>query len=285
MALTRFRAYQLGEEGSSFSYCHDGYFTLVEARITEQNISHVFDEIKTYGAGTLDVLHITSWDQDHCNPIDLKVIIKHLTPNIIEAPGYLPSTDSGKDSRNTIIEYKNDGGIVRLIDPTFLNSLGSAEELKRNDVVLWPWKLDADNDNNNSVAKLFRAGHFTVLSLGDIETESIADSIISGEILSNEVDVMILAHHGADNGFTNDKMLKTLNPRAAICTSNYDNQYHHPKQSIQQLLNNNDIPLFTTKTGDVIIQSGDDVSEYSVFNLIANTSKVSSSTTIKAKSY
>ena len=31
---TRFRAYQLGNAGSSFSYYADGHFTLIEARLT-----------------------------------------------------------------------------------------------------------------------------------------------------------------------------------------------------------------------------------------------------------
>jgi hypothetical protein len=33
--VTRFRAYQLGASGSSFSYFVDGHFTVLEARMTE----------------------------------------------------------------------------------------------------------------------------------------------------------------------------------------------------------------------------------------------------------
>lgn len=46
------------------------------------------------------------------------------------------------------------------------------------------------------------------------------------DILRNEVDILILAHHGADNGFTTPEFLQTLSPRLAICTSDYGNQYN-----------------------------------------------------------
>ena len=64
---------------------------------------------------------------------------------------------------------------------------------------------------------------------------------------------MILAHHGANNGLTNQELLTAIKPCIAICTSNYDSQYNHPRDEIRNLLRYNQIPLFTTKTGDVII--------------------------------
>ena len=62
MAKTRFRAYQLGEAGSSFSYCYDGHFALIEAGLNERNTINVFNELKEYSNRELNTLHITSWD-------------------------------------------------------------------------------------------------------------------------------------------------------------------------------------------------------------------------------
>lgn len=95
--------------------------------------------------------------------------------------------------------------------------------------------------------------------------------------IKQEVDVMILAHHGADNGFTTSNFLKKCKPQVAIATSNYDNQFSHPKQEIKGLLYNHDITLFTTKTGDIIVESlNDHNGHYRVMNLISNSQEVSS---------
>lgn len=85
---------------------------------------------------------------------------------------------------------------------------------------------------------------------------------------------MILAHHGADNGFTTKKFLNHIDPTVAICSSNYDNQYDHPPQEIKDLLHEEGIWLKTTKTGDVIIRSiGDHIGQYEVMNLIAKSTE------------
>lgn len=45
MKKTRFRAYQLGDKGSSFSYSVDGNFTLIEARLNQTNDPSICDEM------------------------------------------------------------------------------------------------------------------------------------------------------------------------------------------------------------------------------------------------
>jgi competence protein ComEC len=96
-------------------------------------------------------------------------------------------------------------------------------------------------------------------------------------ILCSETDVMILAHHGADNGFTTKKFLTHIEPNVAVCSSDYDNQYDHPRDEIKVLLHEQGIWLKTTKTGDVIIRStGDHTGAYEVINLIEKSAKESS---------
>jgi competence protein ComEC len=91
------------------------------------------------------------------------------------------------------------------------------------------------------------------------------------------VDVMIMAHHGADNGFTTSAFLKAVKPTLAIATSNYGNQYDHPKPEIRDLLYKHEVRLFTTKTGDVIVRSIDNhTGRFEVINLKAGSTEVSS---------
>lgn len=95
--VTRFRGYQLGTAGSSFSYFADGSFTLIEARATDFSRPQLLEELKACGKTKINTLHITSWDQDHCSVPGLEWILKELVPSRIEVPGYVPHTyASGK---------------------------------------------------------------------------------------------------------------------------------------------------------------------------------------------
>jgi competence protein ComEC len=88
---------------------------------------------------------------------------------------------------------------------------------------------------------------------------------------------MVLAHHGADNGFTTKKFLTHLEPTLAICSADYDNQYDHPRDEIRELLHEQGIRLMTTKTGDVIVRSiGDHTGRYQAVNLIGKNAAESS---------
>ena len=95
---------------------------------------------------------------------------------------------------------------------------------------------------------------------------------------------MILAHHGADNGFTTSSFMKKVRPTVAIASADYANQFSHPKQNIRDLLHKHKIQLFTTKTGDVVIYSmGNHTDSYTVENMKSDSEEVSSSYNFKAK--
>lgn len=132
--------------------------------------------------------------------------------------------------------------------------------------------------------KLFRTGSFNVASLGDVESVAISASLRTYKSFYSEIDVMILAHHGADNGFTTSSFLKKVQPTIAVCSSNYDNKFEHPKKEIRELLNKQRIPIYTTKTGDIIVVSlPPHTTKYKIFNLISDSTKLSSEATFTTK--
>lgn len=281
--ITRFRAYQLGCPGSSFSYFADGRFTLVEARLNETNLPSVLREMAACGVETAYCLHITSWDSDHCSPSELPVLLKTLRPLRIDCPGYEPTTDNGDDSRQIVREYKakavysNRVVEVRFVTPEYISSLALAARLAFQNVLYNPRWIDQGCSNNNSTIELFREGSFNVLSLGDVESLDISARLRRDKYLEREVDIMILAHHGADNGFTNKRLLRHIEPQLAICSSNYDNQYEHPTDEIVGLLDEQGIRLMTTKTGDIIVESiGTHTGQFRATNLCAGSTKISS---------
>lgn len=281
--VTRFRAYQLGVPGSSFSHFAGGLFTLIEAMVTDVNRPQLRAELRACGKQIIDTLHITSWDQDHCSVKGLEWILEELAPRRIEYPGYEPHTDCGRTCKEMIRKYrrlqsmKGRGVTAQAIEPAYIASLGPAQSLGYQDIFYHPKQLH-DEPNDNSTIKFFRQGAFNVLSLGDVMAPEIGALLRRCKTLCREVDVMILAHHGADNGFTTKTLLEKLSPKIAICSSDFDNKFNHPKPEIRALLDEQGIPIFTTKTGDVIVESiGSHTMDYRVTNLCARSTKQLSS--------
>ena len=150
---TRFRAYQLGEKGASFSISVDQYFVLIEARYNSVNKSHIIYEMGLSGVAHIDVLHITSWDEDHCKSTELEDIIKELKPSIIECPGYAPHTITGLRSLSIIL---NSGCKVVRVTPSIVKDQFFTRLVGR-DLFFGPTNIENGTTSNNmSVIKLFR---------------------------------------------------------------------------------------------------------------------------------
>lgn len=281
--VTRFRAYQLGTAGNSFSFLAGKTFTLIEARVTDVSRPNLNQELSACGKSTIDVLHITGWDQDHCAVSDLEEILSSYKPAKVEYPGYPPHTDTAKECLKMIQNYKTTraqkGQSVQCIriDPNHIKGLKTADDLEYEDILYHPRMLFDDDSNNNSTVKVFRTGCFNVASLGDVEDATISSYLRRCKIFKREVDVLILAHHGADCHTNSKTFFEAIKPRIAICGSQYDNQFEHPKPEVRQRLFDLKIPIMTTKTGDVLVQSlPPHTQKFRATNLIANSSKVSS---------
>lgn len=231
------------------------------------------------GVNHISILHITSWDQDHCSPKQLEQILEDLQPRKIEYPGYEPHTDSGKESLRLLRAYKKKKvtqSVVR-VSPEYIRSLDPSSSYGYRNIMYWPKEIDPESANNNSTVKQFRSGCFNVLSLGDVESTQISSLLRRTRTINSEVDVMIMAHHGADNGFTTSAFLKKVSPTLAVASSNYGNHFNHPKPEMRDLLDKNGVRLFTTKTGDLIVKSvGNHTGDFEVLNLKAGSSEVSS---------
>ncbi len=281
--FTRFRAYQIGTAGASFSLHADGTFTLIEARITDLSRPNLDLELAECGKSAIDVLHITGWDQDHCSLADLEEILSRYKPTKIEYPGYLPHSDTAKSCLRLIQQYKatnaNRGRTVKCIAvaPDYIKGLKSAEDLAYKDIFYHPRAILDGESNNNSTIKLFRQGSFNVASLGDVEDASIGSFLRHCKIFKREVDVLLLAHHGADCPTNSKTFFESVQPKIAVCGSQFDNQFEHPKPEVRKRLFDLGIPIMTTKTGDVIIRSLlPHTHKFRATNLIANSTKISS---------
>lgn len=253
---TRLRAYSLSTEGASLSLSVNEKFVLIEARYNDDNKEGIEYEMKKIGTDRVDVLHITSWDVDHCNAEELKTILDKLKPKRIEYPSYSPNTDNGIASKELIQKYAD--GIKEAITPDIVLSCDK-DRLRGKDVFFNPIKNTNDTNkvNDNSIIKIFREGSFQVLSLGDCEDEAISKRLRKEEILKNEVDVLIIAHHGSEHSVVTPEFLDDIKPSFVICPVDRDNKFDHPDQKVRNWFNNRNIPYLTTKDGDIVVRTVD----------------------------
>jgi len=171
------------------------------------------------------------------------------------------------------------------ITPGYIDGLKTASELGYSDIFYGPRSL-FENANDNSTIKTFRSGCFNVASLGDVEDESIGSVLRRSSIFKSEVDVLILAHHGADCATNSKGFFERVRPKVAVCSSNFANQFEHPREEVRRRLFDLKIPIYTTKTGDVIIESlNPHSSAFRVYNLISGSTQISSCKDFGAKKY
>lgn len=179
-----------------------------------------------------------------------------IRPNHIEIPGYTPDTATGKICSVKIKRYLDEYHKTSFeFNEYNISQLEKAKNWDYVDVIFRVGRYEKSNDNSS--IKLFRTGCFTVLSLGDVESAEIANFLMDNEIIQNEVDILILPHHGADDGFITDEFLEVVQPRIAIALCDEKNEYDHPSERVKQLLKAQDIPCITTKTNDILIESVD----------------------------
>lgn len=289
---TRFRAYKLGSPGSMFSYFANGKFTLIEAKVGDVSRPNLIAEMEACGRAFIDTLHITSWDQDHCSVGSLEEILEVLKPARVEYPGYEPKSECGVECKEIIEGYqsqsvRNNRSVkCQQVTPQYVDGLTPAKQLGYRDVIYWPKTVSMENSNDNSTVKFFRAGCFNVLSLGDIENENIASVIRRSSMINREIDVLILAHHGADCPTNSKTFFEQVRPKIAVCSSNHANHHDHPRQVVRDRLYELGIDLYTTKRGDVVIESNaPHDSGFTLYNLEADSQKLSSMKAYKPKKF
>ena len=97
--------------------------------------------------------------------------------------------------------------------------------------------------NNNSIALRLTHGNKSFLFLGDAEREAEHALIAAGKI--NEVDVLLVPHHGSNTSSTIE-FLDATNPRYAIISVGADNRFGHPHSAVINRLESSGIYIKKT---------------------------------------
>jgi competence protein ComEC len=195
--VTYFRAFQLNNKGSLFSFWKNNVYTLIEARLPKGGIDVLISDINQFGKNRIDALHITSWDTDHCNIDDLTQILNHFRPDKIEIPSYDPDSETAKSCKRLITKYDHIHQKyiynVTTFDKATIDNLPGAQAWGTTNIV-YHSLYNVKNHNDMSQIRLFRSEGFNVLSLGDCESEEITDALMRDyRFIRNEVDIPSLS--------------------------------------------------------------------------------------------
>lgn len=109
-----------------------------------------------------------------------------------------------------------------------------------------------DNLNNASIVNRLEYKKFSVLFLGDAETEVQLKIVPQMKVAT----VLKVGHHGSKNGTTSE-LLEVVRPAVAIISSGKDNKFGHPHAEALNLLKQYAVRLFRTDQNGTIEVSSD----------------------------
>ena len=190
---TRFRVYWMPNGGISMSYSVDTSYILIEARYNNDNRDKIKAEMKLAGKESVDLLHISSWDEKRCNPEELEVLLEDLKPLDIEIPAYEPDNESSLRCRRIIREYHQHSLYAELFEVghSSIVRLSELVDFDYLDPIFTPLKKYSEA-SDNAIVKLFRSGKFGVLNLSECIHDNDVISQMKEMKLTNSIDVLVM---------------------------------------------------------------------------------------------
>ena len=215
--------------------------------------------LKDHGIKTLDILLLTHFDSDHSggavdimNTINVKKVIVN------------KDRDSSKTTR---IIFEN----LNKTQTPYCESHNNEYVYREKDFAIKTYNADFvqnKNDNDNSTIALLSYKDFDMLFMADAGVRTF--NKIKKDLNNNNIEILKSGHHGAKNTVTT-KMLKTINPDAAIISTGYNN-YGHPSKETLKTLSKNSVKTYRTDVDNAlkITSNGE---KYKIFKYNTNSEK------------
>ncbi len=272
-------ALDVGQGDATLVLGPDGRVGLIDAGPPGAGLTKILPVLRSMGIDSLTWVLISHYDADHLGGL-LEVLRGedqawdtdddiHLFDSVWDRGG------NKLESTPWFEEYARELGMAdyrRTISVGHTFELGHGAQAK---VILVKGRyndgtlihLNADEENESSLAVLIEYDNFRYLSAGDLsgggfsgtnETKDLETKLAQ---LTGAVDIVHLNHHGSRTS-SNENFLDRLQPDAAIASVGVDNDHNHPHPEIIERLNERNINLFRTDTGTITISS--DGESYSI---------------------
>ncbi len=231
-------------EGQSVLLVRNRTGVLIDTGLSHKS-SMVAKSLEAYGVESLEAIILTHLHPDHAGgvfalkkryPEALLYESGHRTSSMLESVGYHRLAEA-MDSIPCRVEllHQHDGMVWQKINLAFL----------------WPKNLSGGSVNGHSLVIHVQFGSENILIMGDagIDVEA---TLLKEEILPENIDLLIVGHHGAKDASSKD-FLERIRPAEAVISVNRDNQNGYPdKDVIQRLQKYTGRVHITFRDGDVM---------------------------------
>lgn len=182
-------------------------------------------------------LLVTGFDADHFCEAGMKLVLNKYRPDWLMYPKYFKETTTANNCFAAIKVLEGEKSISRysvaLNDNSkrFYNRLSEEFSFE----IFSPHKRDMNSSNNCSIVCRVkeRSSGATYLITGDTEDDRWA-GIVAEFGASLKSDVLAAAHHGSENGIT-EQALRLVRPHTILVSAGVGNQYGHPHKAASSM--------------------------------------------------
>jgi competence protein ComEC len=191
------------------------------------------DYFASQGVDRLDLLVLTHFDSDHINGVEelfYRMDVEKLA---------VPDVETEYGQREQVLALaEKEGAQVLFITEITEFSMGETGTL----TVYPPLARGASNEQGLFV--LCSAAGFEALITGD--ADAAVEKLLVKSYDIPDIDLLVVGHHGSA-GSTCEELLDGVTPEVAVISVGY-NSYGHPREEVQERLEERDISIYRTDT-------------------------------------
>ena len=233
----------VGEGDAAVVFC-DGYAMMIDGGPAKKS-DYIYSFLKDHGVERLDYVIATHPDADHIGGLERVINAYH--PDTI----YYAAVPDGIEERTPLHTRLMDA-VERVGAAMYEASDGALFRLGSAQVEIYPLDVMSDNGNDYSLITRVSFGEERLLFMGDTLEAAHNALLDSGRDMT--ATVIKMSHHGGKVNTTR-KLLRAVNPKAAILTCGTENPYHHPHADTLAALEAFGIPYYRTDVcGDMILR-------------------------------
>lgn len=234
-------------QGDAFLIRSNGKTLLVD---TGNDPQKLLSALSRSGCFYLDALLITHADDDHCGCIeDLAGIVRCNQVFLAQGTDEV-ETDKTQGLVHDASRYVDEGQVryvtqgdriqVGAFDLDVVSPADLQEEAGNQDSICFTLSTDIDENERSEWSAFF---------CGDAEARTV-EQLVDASLVSS-VDVLKVAHHGAEAALTED-LVESLSPEIALISVGENNRYGHPNDTTLDLLTGQGTEIFRSDIhGDV----------------------------------